>query len=437
MRVLVTGGGGREHAIVLKLKQSSLVDEIFCAPGNGGIRQIAECFPVSAENVREQISLAKRLGIDLVIVGPEIPLAEGIVNALRAEGILAFGPTKEAAQIESSKVFAKELMHRRGIPTASCKIFTRQQRKDAYNYVRRFSDCTYPHVIKVSGLAAGKGVFIVQNEKEACQTLDMIIKEQVLGKAGDEIIIEHYLQGEEVSMMVFTDGKHFLPLLPSQDHKKLLDGDKGPNTGGMGAYAPVPFLTDTDIGNIIEKNFAPVVHGLKKKGIKYQGLLYGGLILTEGGPKVLEFNCRFGDPETQPILALLNSDIMEPILATIKGGLDKISLRWKRCHATCVVLASSGYPEKYEKGKEIFGLDTKLSHIKVLHAGTKYDNPDGYYAHYTNGGRVLGITAIGVDLKQSIDLAYEQVGKVKFDKMVYRKDIGQRGLAYINKKKIC
>lgn len=422
MKILVIGGGGREHALVWKLNQSPLIDEIFCAPGNGGISEIAECIDIKPENIGEIVKFVQNNRIDFTIVGPEIPLALGLVNELPKNK--AFGPTKEAATIESDKAFAKEVMNTMSVPTAEFKIF-----KDKDIALSYLDSVKFPVVIKASGLAAGKGVIIAENKNEAIETIEKIMEKKIFGASGNTIVIEEYLEGEEVSVLAFTDGKDFVPLLPSQDHKKLYDGDEGPNTGGMGAYSPVPFLNENDIGKIIEKIFEPTVYGLKKQGAEYKGVLYAGLILTEEGPKVLEFNCRFGDPETQPILTLLESDLMEPILATIEGNLKSISLKWKDKFATCVVLASGGYPGKYEKNKEISRLD-KIENAIIFHSGTRLvtSHQSPVTRFYTNGGRVLGITSVGDTLKDSIDTVYKEIKKIDFDGMYYRKDIGEKGL---------
>ncbi len=414
MKVLVVGSGGREHALIWKLAQSSLVDKIYALPGNGGIEEIAECIPISATDIGKIVDFSKN--VDLVIVGPEMPLAEGLVNELPKNK--AFGPTREAAIIESDKSFAKELMRHTGIPTAEFKVFTH------FESAKDFVETTkYPIVIKASGLAAGKGVLIIENKKDALDALNKIMVEQAFGESGNKVVIEEYLEGKEVSVIAFTDGKDFLPLLPSQDHKKLLEGDKGLNTGGMGAYAPA-VLTENEIGKVIEQVFEPCIWGMKKEGIIYKGVLYAGLIITSEGPKVLEFNCRFGDPETQPIMKLLESDLMEPILASIEGNLKSISLKWHPGYATCVVLASGGYPGSYEKGKEIIGL-SEVQEATVFHAGTKREDDK----IITSGGRVLGVTGIGKTLKESIALTYQEISHIHFDGMYYRKDIGSKNLS--------
>ena len=421
MKILVVGSGGREHALIWKLSQSPLVDKIYALPGNGGIEEIAECIPISATDIGRIVDFSKN--VDLVVVGPEMPLAEGLVNELPRNK--AFGPTKEAATIESDKSFAKELMQRTGIPTAKFKAFT------DFESAKDFIETTkYPVVIKASGLAAGKGVLIIENKKDALDALNKIMIGRAFGEAGDKVVIEEELEGKEVSVIAFTDGKAFIPLLPSQDHKKLLDGDKGPNTGGMGAYAPA-VLTEEETGKIINQIFEPCVWRMRKEGAVYKGMLYAGLIIRRGEvtsplqAKVLEFNCRFGDPETQPVIKLLKSDLMEPILATIEGNLKSVSLKWHPGYSTCVVLASGGYPGSYEKGKEIRGL-SEVQEATVFHAGTKMvgtvrEPP----LLVTSGGRVLGVTGVGKTLKESIDITYREISYIHFDGMYYRKDIGR------------
>jgi phosphoribosylamine--glycine ligase len=410
MKIAVVGSGGREHALVWKLAQSSLVDKIYALPGNGGMEEVAECVPIPATDIDQIIKFSEN--VELVIVGPEAPLAEGIVNKLPENK--AFGPIAQAAAIESDKSFSKELMRRAGILTAEFEIFT------AFDAAKSFVETVrYPLVIKASGLAAGKGVIIAQSEKDALDALNRIMVEQAFGESGDKVVIEEFLEGEEVSVIAFTDGKDFLPLLPCQDNKKLLDGDGGPNTGGMGAYGPA-VLTRAEVDGVIEKVFEPCVWEMRKQGIVYKGALYAGLIMTSGGPKVLEFNCRCGDPETQPVMKLLKTDLMEPILATIEENLKSISLEWHDGCATCVVLASGGYPGQYEKGKEITGLE-QVKETTVFHAGTKREGNKVL----TSGGRVLGVTGIGKDLRTSADQVYEEISRIHFDGMYYRKDIGR------------
>lgn len=416
MKILVIGSGGREHALVWKLAQSSLVDKIYAAPGNPGIAELAECIPIKSENTGELIKFAN--DVDIVVVGPETPLAEGIVDELPKNK--AFGPTKRGAMIESDKSYSKEIMRNTNIPTADFETFYKLEA--AQKFIK--SNRTYPIVIKASGLAAGKGVIIAETEKEANTALSNMMSEKTFGEAGDKVVIEEYLEGEEVSVLAFTDGKDFIPLIPSQDHKKLMDGDNGLNTGGMGAYARA-VLTEKEVGNIVENVFAPCVWGMKKDGITYKGILYAGLMMTSIGPKVLEFNCRFGDPETQVILPLIDSDLMEPILATIEGNLKSVKVKFKNEYAICVVLASSGYPGNYEKGKEITGLSkVPTNGCIAFHAGTSMKNNK----IITAGGRVMGITGLGNTLKASKDNVYSAISKVYFEGMYYRKDVGDKGL---------
>lgn len=408
MKVAVIGGGGREHALVWKITQSPLVDEVYVLPGNGGISEIAEC--VEVKEMYEVIKFIKHM--DLVVVGPEAPLVEGIVNEL--PNTPCFGPTKEAATIEGDKYFAKKLMKKVNIPTAEFEVFSTMDR--AWQFIQ---DKTYPLVIKVTGLAQGKGSFVVNSKEEGYKLLDKILVHKKFGKSGEKVIVEEYLEGKEVSVIVFTDGKDFLPLLPAQDYKRLLDGDKGPNTGGMGAYSPA-VLTEKEVGKIINKIFEPCVWGLKEEGIVYQGVLYAGLMLKGDTPYVLEFNCRFGDPETQPVMKLLSSDIVETMFATIEGRLkNHPSFKWKDGSAVCVVMASGGYPSNYEKGKEIVGL-TQIENATVFHAGTK--KVGGKF--FTSGGRVLGVVGEGRSLEEARRITYEEVGKIYFEGMQYRKDIG-------------
>ncbi|MCK4596050.1 phosphoribosylamine--glycine ligase [candidate division WOR-3 bacterium] len=412
MEVAVIGGGGREHALIWQLSKSSLVDEIYALPGNGGIEGIAECVDIKADDIEGLVKFSKN--VDVVVVGPENPLSMGIIDLIGEHK--AFGPNRDAALIESSKAFAKELMRRMDIPTATFDICSVTEEAIHLIKGRKF-----PFVIKASGLAAGKGAFVVGNKEEARDVIIKIMEEKILGNAGNEIVIEDFLEGEEVSLLAFTDGKYFEHLLPSQDHKRLLDGDNGPNTGGMGAYSPVSFISREDVDRIIDGVIEPVVYGLNKEGIIYKGILYAGLIITDEGPKVLEFNARFGDPETQAILPLMDSDIMELILATIEKRLGEIKISFRPGYATCVVLASSGYPGKYEKGKEITGLDN-VEDAVVFHAGSERIGE----RLFTSGGRVLGVTAIGNTLKESFEKVYKEAEKIHFDGVYMRKDIGRR-----------
>ncbi|MCK4234096.1 phosphoribosylamine--glycine ligase [candidate division WOR-3 bacterium] len=421
MRVLVVGGGGREHTLVWKIAKSPLVDDIFCAPGNGGTVEIANNIDINAEDIGELINFAKKEKIDLTVVGPEIPLVKGITNKFKGEGLNIFGPSKNAAMIEGSKAFAKLLMERVKIPQAAFEKFHNPER--ATDYLRKQN---FPIVIKASGLAAGKGVIIINSFDEAEKTVKEIMTNKKFGTAGETIIIEEFLKGEEVSLLVLTDGVTILPFLSSQDHKQVYNDDKGPNTGGMGAYAPAPVLDRKEAGKVINSIILPVLDAMKTEGAKYKGILYVGLMITEDGLKVLEFNCRFGDPETQAILPLINSDLVEALLMTINGELKNAKIEWNDRSAVCVVLASGGYPGKYEKGKEIHGLKKLKGRddVVVFHAGTKKENG----RLLTTGGRVLGVTGMGDNLKDAIQTTYAAIGEISFEGMHYRKDIGRKGL---------
>lgn len=420
MKVLVIGGGGREHALVWKISQSPLVSKIYCAPGNAGIRQLAECAPISDTDINGLLKFADEKRIDLTIVGPEAPLAKGIVDLFLNQGLKIFGPSEKAAEIESSKIFSKYLMEKYHIPTARYESF------DVYDEARDYIDeADVPIVIKADGLAAGKGAIVCFNPKQARQALKKLMVERIFGDAGGRVVIEEYLQGEEVSVLAFTDGDHVVPLTPAQDHKPILDGDKGPNTGGMGAYAPAVFLDDSMKKQVLKKILQPAVHGMSLEDRPYRGVLYAGLIITDQGPKVIEFNCRFGDPETQVILPLMNTDLIPVLNACVEGNLKNISLQIRDGFAVCVILASGGYPEKYEKGKKIIGLNREFDDdVIIFHAGTRLS--DGEIL--TNGGRVLGVTALGKTVKQTIANAYSAVGKIAFDGAYYRKDIGYKAL---------
>jgi phosphoribosylamine--glycine ligase len=421
MKVLVIGGGGREHAIVWKLAQSGRVDKIYCTPGNAGISEIAECIDIDLKDFDALIDFVKYEWVDLTIVGPEEPLSRGIVDAFEKEERRIVGPTKAAAQLESSKVFSKEFMKQHRIPTAEYRVFTSYIH--AEDYVRLKGA---PIVIKADGLAAGKGVIVASTVDEAVKALRLIMKERIFGPAGDKVVIEEFLDGQEASFMVFTDGKTIVPMVSSQDHKRVFDNDEGPNTGGMGAYSPAPIVTKELEHEILETIIKPTIRGLKNKGIRYRGILYAGLMIKNNKPYVLEFNCRFGDPETQPVLFRLDSDFMDICLALTEERLSNVDVRWKDDSAICVVLASKGYPDKYEKGKIIYGLDDvkKMKDVMVFHAGTAFDNDH----IVTNGGRVLGVTAIGKDIKSAKQKAYEAIEKIYFDGMHYRKDIADRAI---------
>lgn len=421
MKVLVIGGGGREHAIVWKLAQSRHVDKIYCAPGNAGIAETAECIDISIGDFDELINFVRYEWIDLTIVGPEEPLSKGIADAFAREGRKILGPTKAAAQLEASKVFSKEFMRRHRIPSSEYKVFTSYLH--AEDYVRMKGS---PIVIKADGLAAGKGVIVAATTDEAIVALKRIMKEKEFGDAGNRVIVEEYLQGEEASFMVFTDGHTIVPMVSSQDHKRVFDDDKGPNTGGMGAYSPAPVITGELESLVMEKIMYPTIDGLREEGIKYKGVLYAGLMIRDGNPSVLEFNCRLGDPETQPVFARLDSDFVDIAMAICDEKLSGVKVEWKKDAAVCVVLASGGYPGKYEKGKVISGLDeaNRVDDVFVFHAGTGFN--DGQIA--TCGGRVLGVTATGRDIKAAKEQAYKAVGQIRFEGMHYRKDIADRAL---------
>ena len=435
MKVLVIGSGGREHALVWKIAQSKKVTKIFCAPGNPGTEGVklahlrgvknrgVKNVPIGVLELGKLADFAKGEQIDLTIVGPEAPLIAGIADLFKKNNLPIIGPSKKAAQIEGSKVFAKKLMLKYGIPTAKFAVF------DDYIYAKEFLKTQkYPLVIKAEGQCLGKGVKVCQTEKEAQAFLKEIMVKKVFGNEGKRLIIEECLIGQEVSFMVATDGKDFVSLLPSQDHKRVLDGDHGPNTGGMGAYAPVPFVDKKLFKRIEREIVAPTIKAMTSENIPYQGILYPGLILTKDGPKVLEFNCRFGDPETQPVLPLLQYDIIDLFEAIIRKKVGSLKLKWYRGASVCVVLASRGYPGEYEKGKIItFKKDIFTDRdINIFHSGTKI--ADGRLV--TNGGRVLGITARDKNLKKAIKSVYKYIGKdvIHFSGMQYRKDIGRKGL---------
>jgi phosphoribosylamine--glycine ligase len=421
MKVLVVGGGGREHAIVWKLSQSRSVDKIYCCPGNAGISQLAECIDVGTNDLRSLIDFVKYEWIDLTIVGPEDPLSRGIVDLLEKEGRKVLGPVQAAAQLESSKIFAKDLMRSHGIPTAEYRVFTSYVHAEEYIKFRGT-----PIVIKADGLAAGKGVFIAADMDEAMNALKLIMKDRIFGPAGDRVLIEQCLRGEEASFMVFTDGKTIVPMVSSQDHKRIFDGDKGPNTGGMGAYSPAPVVTEELERVVMERVMKPVIRALRAEGITYKGILYAGLMIDKGNPYVLEFNCRLGDPETQPVLSRLETDFVDIAVAITEGRLADVPVSWKKDPAVCVVVSSEGYPGKYRKGDVIAGLDeaAKIEDVHVFHAGTAFKND----AIVTSGGRVLGVTATGETIAAAKQKAYEAVAKIRFEGMHFRKDIADRAI---------
>lgn len=423
MKVLVVGSGGREHALVWKISQSPKVDKIFCAPGNAGTAELAENVNIKSEDIQSLKKFAAEKKIDLTVVGPEVPLVAGIANEFEKEGLKIFGPKKEAAIIEGSKVFAKQFMIKYKIPTAQAGIFDKSE--DALRYIDEVGS---PVVVKADGLAAGKGVIVCKTKEEAVSAVKSIMEEKKFGKAGDRVVIEDCLTGEEASIIAITDGKSIIPLASSQDHKRVFDGDKGPNTGGMGAYSPTPLVTDQLVKMIDQKVLKPFVSGMSKSGIPYRGVIYAGIMVTEDGPKVLEFNCRFGDPETQPILIRMKSDIVPILEAAADGNLAGKAIEWDSKAAVCVVLASGGYPDKYEKGIPISGLDKaeQSKNAVVFHAGTKL--VDGNVV--TLGGRVLGVTALGDSIKSAIDNTYKVVSEISFKDMHYRKDIGKKALKF-------
>jgi len=420
MKILVVGGGGREHALVWKIAQSPLAGKIYCAPGNGGISSIAECVPLKATDIEGIAGFAVEKNIDLAIVAPDDPLSAGMVDELENRGIRAFGPRKNAALIESSKAFAKDLMKKYGIPTAKYEIFD-----DSGLAIEYLKHQDYPVVVKADGLALGKGVIIAQDYEQACDAVNKIMVERVFGKSGNRVVIEEFLTGREVSVLAFTDGKTIIPMESSQDHKRALDNDRGPNTGGMGAFSPNRAYTPEMAERCMREIFKPTVEAMNKEGRKFKGVLYFGLILTSCGPKVLEYNARFGDPETQAVLPRLKNDIVGIFNAVIDERLDEAEIKWDNNAAVCVVMTSGGYPREYVSGYEITGLEeaARESDTIVFHAGTKYEG--GRF--YTAGGRVLGVTAVGPTIEAAAKKAYETVSRISFKDMHYRKDIGLEG----------
>ena len=421
MKVLLIGNGGREHALAWKLRQSSRIIKLYCAPGNGGISREAECVSVDLKSLESMVGIATQLKPDVTVVGPELPLQLGIVDEFNRRGWPIFGPTKAAAQLETSKSFAKEFMQRHRIPTSHYAIC--DSLDEVSDALGRFST---PLVVKADGLAAGKGVVICNNKDEAASTAAEMLSGKMLGSAGARIVIEECLKGDELSFLVLSDGERVAPLVAAQDHKRAGDNDTGPNTGGMGAYS-IPRLLDEQMSNWLLQHVArPVIEGMKAEGMAYKGILYCGLMMTARGPMVLEFNCRFGDPETQPIMMRLESDLLEAIEASIEGRVSDGDFRWSQDASVCVVMASGGYPGTIEVGKKITGIGDadKVEGVKVFHAGTSVR--DGEF--YTAGGRVLGVTARASTLQTAVDRAYEAVGKIQFDGAHYRRDIGARAL---------
>ena len=417
MKVLVVGGGGREHAICAGLAKSPKVTKLYCAPGNGGIAQVAECLDVKATDIEGMIAAVKAKGIDFVMVAPDDPLALGMVDAMEAAGIRAFGPRKNAAILESSKVFSKGLMKKYGIPTAAYETFDKMD--EALAYIEKQGA---PIVVKADGLALGKGVVVASTVEEARAAVVDMMQNGKFGASGARVVIEECMTGPEVTVLCFTDGKTIAPMLSSQDHKRAYDNDEGPNTGGMGAICPTPNYTPEIAAVCMEKIFRPTVEAMNKEGRPFKGVLYFGLMLTPQGPKVVEYNARFGDPETQPILSMLETDLLEIFEAVVDERLGELDIKWKSGAAACVVIASGGYPVAYDKGYEITGLDKVPADITVFHAGTALR--DGKYV--TNGGRVLGVTATADTLAAAIRRAYEGVELIHFEKAHYRKDIGAK-----------
>ena len=417
MKILVVGGGGREHAICRALKKSPRVTELFCAPGNGGISADAECVDIKATDIESMVSFARDNAIDFVMVAPDDPLALGMVDAMEAAGIRAFGPRANAAIIESSKVFSKNLMTKYGIPTAAFRSF--DDMEEAIAYIREQGA---PIVVKADGLALGKGVVVAMDEETAVEAVRSMMQDKKFGESGSRIVIEEFMTGPEVTVLAFTDGKTIVPMLSSQDHKRAYDNDQGLNTGGMGAFCPSPKYTPHIAETCMKTIFRPTIDAMNAEGRPFKGVIYFGLMLTPKGPRVVEYNARFGDPETQPILTLLKTDLLDIFEAVVDERLDQIDIRWEPGFACCVVMASGGYPEKYDKGFEITGLENVPAYVTVYHAGTKLVN--GKYI--TNGGRILGVTAVGGSLADAAKRAYDGVACISFEKAHYRTDIGKK-----------
>lgn len=422
MRVLVVGSGGREHALIRKIKESSRVDYIACCPGNGGISYDAECFNVGATDIDGVVALAKQINADLVVVAPDDPLVMGMVDALNEAGFATFGPKANAAIIEGSKVFSKELMQKYNIPTAEYRVFDNAD--EVMAYIKEKNE--FPTVIKADGLALGKGVIIPESLEEAEAGVKEIMEDKIFGDSGNNVVVEEFLTGPEVSVLAFTDGKCVKPMVSSMDHKRALDGDKGLNTGGMGTVSPNPYYTDEVAKECVEKIFIPTIEAMNAEGRTFKGCLYFGLMITPKGPKVIEYNCRFGDPETQVVLPRLKTDIVDIFEAINNETLSDLDIEWDERACTCVIMASGGYPKSYPKGIEIKGLtDGQLDGVTVYHAGTKLDGDK----LVTSGGRVLGVTALGDTLENALEKSYEGVKAISFDGAHYRNDIGNRALA--------
>ncbi|MBI3812440.1 MAG: phosphoribosylamine--glycine ligase [Nitrospirae bacterium] len=421
MKILVIGSGGREHALVWKLARSPRVEALYCAPGNPGMGRNARCVPIKTDDLDELLEFAKRKAVDLTVVGPELPLTMGIVDRFKEAGLRIIGPSRGAAEVEASKAFSKSFMERHHIPTAHARIF--DEPEPAIRYIKEHGA---PIVVKVDGLAAGKGVIMAQDETEAILAVDLILRRKQFGEAGSRLLLEDLLDGEEATFLVFTDGKTVIPMVTSQDHKRVYDQDQGPNTGGMGAYSPAPVLTEALQLQVLREIVRPTVDGLAREGRPFQGILYVGLMLTTDGPKVLEYNARFGDPETQVILTRLETDLVDILEALESCRLDQIEVLWSPKVSVCVVLTAKGYPATYESGRPITGIDQAESKegVVVFHAGTFLR--DGELV--TAGGRVLGVTAVGDDFQQARDRAYEAVSRIRFEGMHCRMDIALKGL---------
>lgn len=426
MNILVIGSGGREHALVWKIKQSPLAKKIFCIPGNPGIAELAECVPGNVEDLDFLLDFAVKNKIDLTVVGPELPLVKGIVDKFESRGLKIFGPNQKAAQLEGSKIFAKAIMTKYSVPTAQFEIFTNEEKAKTY-----VVEADYPLVIKADGLAAGKGVAIVNSAEEAVSILNDYFHKKIFGDAGTRVVIEEFLTGPEVSILALTDGETVIPFASAQDHKRVNDGDQGPNTGGMGAYSPYPLLLDSDIHGLVERTVKPIVQGMKREGIVYRGILYAGLMLTDRGPYVLEYNVRFGDPETEAVLPRMKSDIVPLLLASSGGGLKNMNCEWSSQASMTVVLTSGGYPGSFEKGFEITGIkEAEKNGALVFHAGTSRDNAGKWV---NTGGRVLAVTALGETLLDARENVYTACSKISFKKMHYRSDIGYQVLGAISR----
>lgn len=438
MKILVVGGGGREHAIVKKISENPKVDEVYALPGNGGIEKIAKCVPIAATDIEKIVDFAVSCEVDFAVVTPDDPLIMGCADLLRGRGIAVFGPSKKAARIEGSKSYSKAFMKKYGIPTANYEEFTSYE--EALDYVK--SQNSYPTVIKADGPALGKGVIIAKDEAEADAALRSMMKEKAFGASGEKVVIEEFLEGPEITVLAFCDGENIRPMLSSMDHKKVGDGDVGLNTGGMGVVAPNPFYTK-DVGTeVYERIMLPTIEGLIKEGAPFKGCIYFGLMLTKQGVKVIEYNCRFGDPEAQTVLPMLSSDLLDIMIATEEGRIDEIPVEFKGGASCCVVIASGGYPKAYAKGydidfSELFGNSPKAQEevnfetdggVTVFHAGTTVTNENGDSVYKTNGGRVLNVVATADTLKEAIDKAYEAARKIKFKDMFFRNDIGAKAL---------